>query len=674
MIVLNSIFMRRLSRSAAILFSALFVVACGGGSGGSAPVSEQLSTVDLNFELPITPIAPTASVLGNTVILSWDSIPDADSYTLYWSASSLEVINGVVNNIQGTTYTHENLSYGETYYYTLTASNLAGEGDASNAISVLIPFVAQPPQSVPAIPGSPVLTVRGNSIESNWEPVEDAESYTLYWSTSPFSDAGGTAILLQAPTYLHENLSYPNTYYYAVSASNALGESLVSDISSAQTDSIDPPEAPAKLSILSANKSVRIAWLPSENATEYDIYWSTDHDAIGNGNIVEGVTSPFHHASVENDTVYFYTVVARNSYGDSAHSTEVSALPTAPPRQVSAGTQFTCELYDNEVDCWGSDLFGTLDVPTLINPIHVSAGNVQSCAIDDDGVQCWPDASGSTPDIDNPYLVVTGGGHNCALGDGGVICWGANNAGQLDVPELYLTTALSSTGLHTCALASEGVQCWGANNEGQLDVPELSNPHKISTGTNHSCAVDDSGVVCWGDDFAGQGTGISLSSSVKQLSSSRDANCIILEEAEGGAHCWGNINPAFIQTKLESIDVGWNHVCAVDDNGVQCWGDNDNGQLGEPLSAPTGLRLSSDKLQLTVDWDVKDSADSYLLYFSETPVEQSTNARWIPTSQTQFVFDNLTLGETYYVVIAAYTEEAGVGEESPQLSITINGL
>jgi hypothetical protein len=97
----------------------LLVASCGGGGGGGASV-------------PQAPSNLIAFAGDGEVLLSWSSVPGADSYTLYWStvpgvhpgggsalpnASSPEVHTGLVN--------------GTSYYYAVTASNAQGEGLAS---------------------------------------------------------------------------------------------------------------------------------------------------------------------------------------------------------------------------------------------------------------------------------------------------------------------------------------------------------------------------------------------------------------------------------------------------------------------------------------------------------------------------------------------------------------
>ncbi|MBU1244018.1 hypothetical protein KKD52_15440 [Myxococcota bacterium] len=134
---------------------------------------------------------------------------------------------------------------------------------------------------------------------------------------------------------------------------------------------------------------------------------------------------------------------------------------TNGPRQVSAGSQFTCAVnYSGQVYCWGRNTYGQLgdgtttsrNIPTLVsgltNVSAVSAGGDFACAVLTTGeLRCWGrNSSGqlgnntsldsSTPlavsNITTAVAVTVGGEHVCVLLiDGTLRCWGSNASGQL---------------------------------------------------------------------------------------------------------------------------------------------------------------------------------------------------------------------------------------------------
>ncbi len=182
--------------------------------------------------------------------------------------------------------------------------------------------------------------------------------------------------------------------------------------------------------------------------------------------------------------------------------------------------------------------------------------------------------------------VAAGWDHSCAITSlGGVKCWGENSSGQLG--DGTRVTRLTPTGVtdlssgvvsiaagvaHTCAITSSGgVKCWGFNFYGQLgdgtqiessvpiEVTGLSSGvQAIAAGSFHTCALTSSGgVKCWGSNDAGQlGDGTRLGRSVPT-------------DVSG------------LSTGVVAVASGWAHTCALLSTGsLRCWGENQNGQLG----------------------------------------------------------------------------------------------
>src|SRR5213592_947606 len=211
-----------------------------------------------------------------------------------------------------------------------------------------------------------------------------------------------------------------------------------------------------------------------------------------------------------------------------------------------------------------------------------------------------------------PTAVAAGGLHTCMrLPDGTVQCWGRNNFGQLGngdgsltsssvpvaVRGLTTATRVVTGDAHTCALLGDGtVQCWGVGDSGQRGdgtfnnistVPvavvgitgagHLTNAVAVAARGYHSCALLGDGTVwCCGRNQDGQlGNGIPL-------------------PAPPGTQCpssWCSSTPVRASgiTGAAAVIAGGYHTCAVlmPDRTVQCWGRNDDGQLGD------GTRTSS---------------------------------------------------------------------------------
>lgn len=244
----------------------------------------------------------------------------------------------------------------------------------------------------------------------------------------------------------------------------------------------------------------------------------------------------------------------------------------------------------------------SIDAGAQDHPVQVQAGQIHSCALAANGtVRCWGDNSRAqlgesaiTPRRTTPTEVAglagvtqiaLGGQHTCALMSNGTVkCWGANHAGQCGTGATSesLASPTSVVGLsgvleiaagfvHTCARVADGsAYCWGENGELQLGdttttdrprptrVPDVAGVTDIAAGANHTCIVDTSGAPrCWGGNQYGQ-----------VIAGGYD------QEPYPVAPLYGNGHAA-------SVTLGYYHTCArMTDGTAQCWGSNQNGQLG----------------------------------------------------------------------------------------------
>jgi alpha-tubulin suppressor-like RCC1 family protein len=236
--------------------------------------------------------------------------------------------------------------------------------------------------------------------------------------------------------------------------------------------------------------------------------------------------------------------------------------------------------------------------------------------------------------------------HTCALtAAGGVTCWGKNENGQLGDGQscgIFVCTtptdvvgltdgvaAVASGGHHTCALTtSGGVKCWGWNRTGEVgdgtttqrntpvDVTELtSDVAAIAVGGRHTCALTTAGdVKCWGFNLYGEvGDGSTMDRSVPVDVVGLTGTPVALDAgffhtcaqtATGGVQCWGRnvegqvgdgqvcgsacaapVNVSGLNGGVSAITTGFYHTCALTTAGaVRCWGRNFEGQIGDGTS------------------------------------------------------------------------------------------
>jgi alpha-tubulin suppressor-like RCC1 family protein len=259
------------------------------------------------------------------------------------------------------------------------------------------------------------------------------------------------------------------------------------------------------------------------------------------------------------------------STSDAHRPVAVTGL-AGPVAQIAAGDVFTCALLTaGSVQCWGSNVLGSLGVPlstTTQSDVPITV-------------------SGLTGHI---LAISAAGAYACALMTAGsIVCWGDNASGQLGiaggtsgaygtyrstpqpVPGLLPVAAIATGRDHACAVLRTGeVYCWGDNSQGQAGamayvadlapgkVPISGRASAVVAGPIHTCAVVDTGTVCWGSDLFGQLGDTTVRSGPMPV---RVANLPV--------------------ARATQLAVGGNHTCALTAGRVDCWGLDARGELGD---------------------------------------------------------------------------------------------
>jgi hypothetical protein len=296
---------------------------------------------------------------------------------------------------------------------------------------------------------------------------------------------------------------------------------------------------------------------------------------------------------------------------------------------ITAGASFTCAgmnegsangLPDRRFFCWGENIDresgteSTNGQPALLPSLITQSGN-----------------DSPSPGLDG-FTISSGDNFACAgyYGAAGAAvfsiagCWGSRAVGQLGSPAVagfevspgkYPSTKADGTASPLFGLFKVGL---------------------LATGASHGCArFEQSGVSpvaldCWGDNAHGQ-TGSPMSgarpaeaiagfdaTSVTALAAGGQNTCVIVN---GQVQCIGAndvgqlgrgtvdvaANPVFANTKLppsaSAISVGATHACAVlgaapgQKGPVACWGQNQNGQLGDGFDIDVGYPGEPDALK-----------------------------------------------------------------------------
>ncbi|HLZ85802.1 MAG TPA: hypothetical protein VKQ52_01125, partial [Puia sp.] len=151
-------------------------------------VGESPASPEVNAS-PAAPVAVPAAPTGLTLLagdglvrISWNDVPGADSYNLYWgTAAGVTPATGTKIPGISSPFLHEALVDGTTYNYVLAAVNAIGEGAASAESNATPAYPVAPP----AAPAGLAALAGNGMVTLSWNPVAGATSYNIYWGTVP---------------------------------------------------------------------------------------------------------------------------------------------------------------------------------------------------------------------------------------------------------------------------------------------------------------------------------------------------------------------------------------------------------------------------------------------------------------------------------------------------------
>lgn len=282
-----------------------FYIANSGSSvycnGASTATDVVTWTLELVTTAPAAPVLTATATSYDRISLSWNAVNGAVKYNVYDA-------NGIIaENITETSYVVTGLNPETNYCYTVTAVNDKGE-ESDKSKSACATTEAAP--AFPAPTNLQATVTNGTTIGLTWDAVDGAVKYNIY--------IGANVVVATNPTYTF--VANANTRYcFAVTAVDSEGTE------SAKTEDVclaTIPTAPGNLQATAGGKSVSLSWYSVGVAESYNIY--NGDDFVAN---VRGTSYTVKDLTVGEE--YCYTVTAVNTAGESVHSNEVCATPTA---------------------------------------------------------------------------------------------------------------------------------------------------------------------------------------------------------------------------------------------------------------------------------------------------------------------------------------------------------
>ncbi|MFC4068693.1 RCC1 domain-containing protein [Actinoplanes subglobosus] len=354
-----------------------------------------------------------------------------------------------------------------------------------------------------------------------------------------------------------------------------------------------------------------------------------------------------HTCGIGNDaTVYCWGWGGYGQIGNGTDGTFVDPMVMEAPagvvyEQVTAGYLQTCAIGDDtrtyctdDDNTDGYDPPEAVSLPEGVSLTAITAGHLHTCGIGDDSrTYCWGER-GSLAAVDTPDGVTfthltAGKDHTCAIGsDRKTYCWvyGQTRPAAVNTPAGVTFTQVDAGDSSVCAIGSDTrTYCWGGGRSvpAVVETPDGVSFTHVDSGAGHTCATTGDGRIhCWGDGGKGQlGDGgradrprpvrVTLPPApadpvparpTADLFSGLLLSCML--DDRDRTFCWGygwtgglgnggtvhRARPAAVDVPagvtFERVAVGSYHTCAIgSDTKTYCWGEADNGRLGNGATA-----------------------------------------------------------------------------------------
>ena len=615
--------------------------------------------------VPSVPAGLTATSGNAQASLAWAASTGATSYNVKRATSASGPFTTVATGVTATSYTNTGLTNGTTYYYVVSAANAVGESANSSPPVGVTPAVP----TVPPVPTGVTATAGNQSVALSWNASAGAASYSVKRATSisgPFTTA---ATGVTATSYTNTGLANGTTYYYVVSAVNAVGESANSSPPVSATPQLAIPAAPTGLQATAGNAQVALSWTASSGAASYNVKRATTsggpYSTVGTA-----TTTSFTNTALTNGTTYYYVVSAVNASGESPNSAQASATPQLP-------STLKVEYRVGDTSATDSQLKPQLRIAnTGTSAVSLSGLKIRYWFTKDSAQTAqytcdWAQAgcanittsfgSLSAPATGaDTYLEIgftAGAGSVAAGGNSGEIQNRVNLANWANFDETndysYNATQTAYAPSGTITLYQNGTLIWGTEPGGTIQQPPAAPASLTAAAGNAQVALS------W---TASSGA---TSYTVKRATTS------------GGPYAnvaTGLTATSYTNTGLTNGTTYYYVVSATNAVGESANSAQASATPTPPQqvpAAPTGLTATAGNAQVSLSWTASSGATSYTVKRATTSGGPYANVATGLTA-TSYTNTGLTNGTTYDYVVSA-SNAAGESANSAQASATPTG-
>jgi fibronectin type 3 domain-containing protein len=311
-------------------------------SGGST--DSNTKTISVSNEIcppPAPAITANATCVAGppaapAVHVAWTTAPFATSYVVKRGPTP---ISGTLP-ADATSFDDVNVVVGQTYSYTVTASNVQGSATSASAQATVA--------NLPCIPNAPgSFAASANAGCNGSAPVANVSWTTSSGANSYVVNRNSTAVspsLSSSTAVFHDTtVASGQSYTYTVTATNG-GGNTTSSPANVTVPVCDTPPSPFTASVApfcaAGSPAVHVSWTASSGATSYSI--SRNGTPIS-GTLVSS-TLAFDDPTVTAGQTYTYSVVASNAIGNTTApaGSITSSANVCPPTAFTLTASATC--------------------------------------------------------------------------------------------------------------------------------------------------------------------------------------------------------------------------------------------------------------------------------------------------------------------------------------------
>ncbi len=548
-----------------------FTVTATNGNG-SGPSSDPSNAV-VPSTVPAAPTGVTATAGNADAQVSFAAPSDGgstiNSYTVTATDSTNPAHGGQTVSGAASPLTVTGLTNGDSYTFTVTATNGNGSGPSSDPSNAVVP------STVPAAPTGVTATAGNADAQVSFAAPSDGgstiNSYTVTATDSTNPAHGGQTVSGAASPLTVTGLTNGDSYTFTVTATNGNGSGPSSDPSNAVVPST-VPAAPTGVTATAGNADAQVSFAaPSDGGSTINSYTVTATDSTNpahGGQTVSGAASPLTVTGLTNGDSYTFTVTATNGNGSGPSSDPsnavVPASPRVPPAPVAQPAGYRLVASDGGIFAYGDAAFyGSTGGTHLNQPIVGMAatpdGKGYWLVASDGGIFAYGDAAfyGSTggTHLNQPIVGMAatpdGKGYWLVASDGGIFAYGDaafyGSTGGTHLNQPIVGMAATPDGKGYWLVASDGgifaygdAAFYGSTGGTHLNQP-IVGMAATPDGKGYWLVASDGGIFAYGDAaFYGSTGGTHLNQPIVGMAATPDGKGYWLVASDGGIFAYGD--------------------------------------------------------------------------------------------------------------------------------------